>query len=68
MTLGRQNWGNIVTLDSIESDALLQGVSINQFALYSFTKELAELENSSYLKNIGRKKPRKIYLTALTGP
>lgn len=36
--------------DRIESTALLQGVSINQFALYAFTKELSELENSQYFK------------------
>lgn len=44
--------------DRIENTALLQGVSINQFALYAFTKELSELENSQYFKNFlkGRKK------------
>jgi len=36
--------------DRIENTALMQGVSINQFALYAFTKELAELENSMYFK------------------
>jgi len=44
--------------ERIENTALLQGVSINQFALYAFTKELSELENSQYFKKYlkGRKK------------
>lgn len=37
--------------ERIENTANLQGVSINQFALYAFTKELSELENSRYFKN-----------------
>jgi len=37
--------------ERIESTAILQGVSINQFALYAFTKELAELENSSFFRH-----------------
>lgn len=37
--------------ERIENTANLQGVSINQFALYAFTKELSELENSLYFKN-----------------
>ena len=28
-----------------------QGVSLNQFALYTFTRELTEIENSSTLQN-----------------
>ena len=32
----------------IEKLASLQGVSINQFALYAFTKEISELESASY--------------------
>ena len=32
--------------DRIENTAIMQGISINQFALYAFTKELSELENS----------------------
>lgn len=35
--------------ERIENAVLLQGVSINQFALHAFTKELAELENSQYV-------------------
>jgi len=44
--------------ERIENTALLQGVSINQFALYAFTKELSELENSRYFKKYlkGKKK------------
>ena len=30
--------------ERIENIAVMQGVSINQFALYAFTKELAERE------------------------
>ncbi len=37
--------------ERIENTATLQGVSINQFALYAFTKELSELENSRVFKN-----------------
>lgn len=37
--------------DRIEKFALLQGVSINQFALYTFTKELAELETNKFFRN-----------------
>jgi len=37
--------------ERIENTASLQGVSLNQFALYAFTKELSELENSLYFKN-----------------
>ena len=37
--------------ERIESTAILQGVSINQFALYAFTKELVELENSSFFRH-----------------
>ena len=36
--------------ERIENTAILQGVSINQFALYAFTKELSELENSQYFR------------------
>ena len=37
--------------ERIEKFALLQGVSINQFALYAFTKELAELETNKFFRN-----------------
>ena len=36
----------------IEKVSVLQGVSINQFALYAFTKEIAELEKQSYFDAI----------------
>jgi FAD synthase len=36
--------------ERIENTAIMQGVSINQFALYAFTKELSELENSLYFQ------------------
>jgi uncharacterized protein (DUF1778 family) len=36
----------------IEKLASLQGVSINQFALYAFTKEISELESGSYFNAI----------------
>lgn len=44
--------------ERIENTAIMQGVSINQFALYAFTKELSELENSQYFKKYlkGKKK------------
>lgn len=40
--------------ERIENTAIMQGVSINQFALYAFTKELSELENSQYFKKLSR--------------
>ncbi|HOV62315.1 MAG TPA: toxin-antitoxin system HicB family antitoxin [Spirochaetia bacterium] len=44
--------------ERIENVALLQGVSINQFAVYAFTKELSELENSQYFKKYLREKKK----------
>ncbi|MEA3415487.1 MAG: toxin-antitoxin system HicB family antitoxin [Thermodesulfobacteriota bacterium] len=44
--------------DRIEKFALLQGVSINQFALYTFTKELAELETNKFFRNELRSKKK----------
>ena len=38
----------------LDKVATLQGVSINQFALYAFTKEIADLEASSYFQNVLR--------------
>lgn len=56
---------NIITIrvpeelkERIENTAMLQGVSINQFALYAFTKELSELENSQYFKKYLKDKKR----------
>ena len=36
----------------LEKVATLQGVSVNQFALYAFTKEIADLEASSYFQSV----------------
>ena len=44
--------------ERIEKFALLQGVSINQFALYTFTKELAELETNKFFRNELRSKKK----------
>ena len=44
--------------ERIENTAMLQGVSINQFALYAFTKELSELENSQYFKHFLKDKSK----------
>ena len=44
--------------ERIENTALLQGVSINQFALYAFTKELSELKNSEYFKTFLRERKK----------
>lgn len=44
--------------ERIENTASLQGVSINQFALYAFTKELAELENSHHFRKYLKGKKR----------
>ena len=41
-----------VLKNRIERVSALQGVSINQFALYAFTKEIAELEKQSYFDGI----------------
>lgn len=46
--------------ERIEKFALLQGVSINQFALYSFTKELAELETNQFFRNELKNNKREI--------
>lgn len=56
---------NVITIrvpedlkERIEKFALLQGVSINQFALYTFTKELAELETNKFFRNELRNKKK----------
>ena len=36
----------------IEKYSAMQGVSINQFALYAFTKELGELETNQYFARV----------------
>jgi FAD synthase len=40
----------------IEKFSAMQGVSINQFALYAFTKELGELETNRYFAQILRER------------
>ena len=42
----------------IERYSAMQGVSINQFAMYAFAKELSELESSRYFTNLLRNKNR----------
>lgn len=42
----------------IEKYSAMQGVSINQFALYAFTKELGELEANRYFSRVLRDKTR----------
>jgi hypothetical protein len=44
--------------NQLEKTAASQGVSLNQFALYAFTKELAELETSKYLKQYLKQKTK----------
>ena len=38
----------------IETIAAQQGISINQFAMYAFTKEIGELEAGEFFRNISR--------------
>ncbi len=40
--------------DRIETLAAQQGVSINQFAMYAFTKEIGELETGQVFRNMRR--------------
>ena len=40
----------------IEKYSAMQGVSINQFALYAFTKELGELETNRFFSRILRER------------
>lgn len=42
----------------IEKYSAMQGVSINQFAMYVFAKELGELESSRYFTDLLRNKNR----------
>ncbi len=42
----------------IERYSAMQGVSINQFAMYVFAKELGELESSRYFTDLLRNKNR----------
>ncbi len=43
----------------IELMAEKQGVSINQLAMYAFTKEMMEMETSSYLSKYWNKKSKR---------
>ncbi len=42
----------------------MQGVSINQFALYAFAKELGEIETSRYFSRLLREKSKQDILVA----
>ena len=47
--------------DRIEKMAHEQGVSMNQFAIYAFTREISELEASSFFQSqYEGKKPKEI--------
>ncbi len=47
--------------DRIEKMAHHQGVSMNQFAIYAFTREISELESADFLQSqYEGKKPREI--------
>jgi len=46
----------------IERVADEQGVSINQLALYAFTKEIKDLETSSFFNSITKSKSKKAIL------
>jgi hypothetical protein len=43
----------------VELMAEEQGVSLNQFALYAFTKEVVQTETQSYFQNIWKDKTKK---------
>ena len=49
----------------IEKVSALQGVSINQFALYAFTREIAELENQSFFDAVVGKIDKRQLLKAV---
>lgn len=60
------NNNNVLTLriprdlkDSIEKAAEEQGVSMNQFAIYAFTREISELETRSFFQAQYADKTRK---------
>ena len=40
--------------DKIETLSAQQGISINQFALYVFTKEIGQLENARFFREMTR--------------
>jgi len=43
----------------VELIAEEQGVSLNQFALYAFTKEVVQAETQSYFSNVWKNKAKK---------
>lgn len=49
--------------NEIEKVSATQGVSINQFALFAFTKEIVEIEDNKYLKKILKNKTREEILS-----
>jgi uncharacterized protein (DUF1778 family) len=48
----------------IENYSAMQGVSINQFALYALTKEIGELEANRYFSTLLREKNKREILAA----
>ncbi len=44
--------------DRIEKTAAMQGVSLNQFALYAFTRGLNDIDTSNFLKKRIQKKSK----------
>jgi FAD synthase len=47
--------------DRIEKIAYQQGVSMNQFAIYAFTREISELESAGFFQSqYENKKPKEI--------
>ncbi|WP_076488732.1 toxin-antitoxin system HicB family antitoxin [Alkalispirochaeta americana] len=51
--------------DRIETLAAQQGVSINQFAMYAFTKEIGELETGQLFRNMRRGIDKKMMFSRL---
>ena len=47
----------------VELMAEEQGVSLNQFSLYAFTKEVVQMETQSYFQNIWKGKSKKEILS-----
>ena len=51
--------------ERIEKYSAMQGVSINQFALYAFTKELGELETNTYFSKMLKEKNKQEFLSGI---
>ncbi|MEW6088546.1 MAG: toxin-antitoxin system HicB family antitoxin [bacterium] len=49
--------------NEIEKVSDTQGVSINQFALFAFTKEIVEIEDNKYFQKILKNKTREEILS-----